>query len=188
MATHQKAQKTRRFQQSTRTVAPLVAPKIQSGEKMGLTPKQTRFVEEYLIDLNATQAAIRAGYSSKNADKIGSRLLGKSRVSAAIAAAQEARSARTAITADGVLQRLWQEATRVGDGSSHSARVSALGILAKHFGLLEPKKPQTVAVDVTSGGKPLERSCLTAEDVAAAAALVREAGIVAEPSLTPEWN
>ncbi len=44
--------------------------------KASLTPKQARFVEEYLIDLNATQAAIRAGYSAKTAEVQGSRLLG----------------------------------------------------------------------------------------------------------------
>jgi len=49
-----------------------------------LTPKQKLFVQEYLIDQNATVAARRAGYSSKNADKIGSELLGKTRVSEAI--------------------------------------------------------------------------------------------------------
>lgn len=54
----------------------------------GLTPKQARFVSEYLIDLNATQAAIRAGYSARNADKIGPELLGKTRVREAIASAQ----------------------------------------------------------------------------------------------------
>ena len=41
---------------------------------MSLTPKQARFVEEYLIDLNATQGAIRAGYSAKTAEEQGSRL------------------------------------------------------------------------------------------------------------------
>ena len=46
-----------------------------------LTPKQQRFVEEYLIDLNATQAAIRAGYSEKTADSIGLQLLRKTQVS-----------------------------------------------------------------------------------------------------------
>lgn len=51
---------------------------------MALTAKQQRFVEEYLVDLNATQAAIRAGYSAKNADKIGPELLGKTRVAEAI--------------------------------------------------------------------------------------------------------
>jgi hypothetical protein len=69
-----------------------------------LTPKQQRFVEEYLVDLNATQAAIRAGYSERNADKIGPELLGKTRVAAAIAAAQQARSDRTGITQDDVLR------------------------------------------------------------------------------------
>ena len=57
-----------------------------------LTPKQQRFVEEYLIDLNATQAAIRAGYSEKTADSIGLQLLRKTQVAEAIAGAQEVRS------------------------------------------------------------------------------------------------
>lgn len=51
---------------------------------MALTPKQARFVEEYLVDLNATQAAIRAGYSARNADVDGPRLLGKAGIQAAI--------------------------------------------------------------------------------------------------------
>ena len=49
-----------------------------------LTPKQERFCREYLVDYNATQAAIRAGYSPRNADKAGPRLVGKSRVVARI--------------------------------------------------------------------------------------------------------
>lgn len=49
-----------------------------------LTPKQQASVEEYLVDLNATQAAIRAGYSTKNAGKIGSELLQKTRIKTAI--------------------------------------------------------------------------------------------------------
>ena len=71
-----------------------------------MTAKQQRFVEEYLIDLNATQAAIRAGYSVKNADKIGSQLLGKTRVSEAVSRAKADRSRRTGINADRVLQEL----------------------------------------------------------------------------------
>ena len=67
---------------------------------MALTPKQKLFVEEYLIDLNATQAAIRAGYSPNNADKIGSELLGKTRVSEAIKIAMAERSRRTGINQD----------------------------------------------------------------------------------------
>lgn len=71
-----------------------------------LTDKQKAFVNEYLIDLNATQAAIRAGYSAKNADKIGSQLLGKSRVSAEIQNKMAKREKRTEITQDRVLKEL----------------------------------------------------------------------------------
>lgn len=72
----------------------------------GLTAKQRRFVEEYLIDLNATQAAIRAGYSARRADAIGYENLRKPEIAAAVAAAQEDRSRRLSITADGVLREL----------------------------------------------------------------------------------
>ena len=71
-----------------------------------MTPKQARFVEEYLIDLNATQAAIRAGYSAKTAQEQGSRLLTNVMVQEAIQAAQRARSKRAEITADRVLEEL----------------------------------------------------------------------------------
>lgn len=74
-----------------------------------LTPKQQRFVEEYLVDLNATQAAIRAGYSERNADKQGSELLGKTRVAKAISEAKDQRSEATKIDAEYVLRRLHEE-------------------------------------------------------------------------------
>jgi phage terminase small subunit len=70
---------------------------------VSLTAKQARFVEEYLVDLNATQAAIRAGYASRSADVTGARLLGNAKVAAAITSAQSKRSERTEITADRVL-------------------------------------------------------------------------------------
>ena len=71
-----------------------------------LNEKQQRFVEEYMIDLNATQAAIRAGYSVKNAASIGAQLLKKTQVQRAIARAKAERSRRTGITSDRVLQEL----------------------------------------------------------------------------------
>lgn len=74
---------------------------------MALTDKQRRFVDEYLVDLNATQAAIRAGYSEKTASRIGPELLGKTCVSEAIQDGIKARSERTQITADMVLQKWW---------------------------------------------------------------------------------
>jgi phage terminase small subunit len=87
-----------------------------NSSKMALTDKQQRFVEEYLIDLNATKAAIRAGYSAKTANEQGSRLLANVSVFAAVSAAQEERSKRTAITADQVLQELWAIASADTNG------------------------------------------------------------------------
>ncbi|MEN9060016.1 terminase small subunit [Ponticoccus litoralis] len=77
---------------------------------MSLTAKQARFVEEYLIDLNATQAAIRAGYSARTAKSQGQRLLTNVDVERALTEAQAARSQRTQIKADWVLSRLADEA------------------------------------------------------------------------------
>ena len=73
---------------------------------MSLTDKQAKFVSEYLVDLNATQAAKRAGYSEKTAEQQGHQLLKKTLVAAAIAEAQAKRSERTEITQDMVLQEL----------------------------------------------------------------------------------
>ena len=73
---------------------------------MALTAKQQRFVDEYLIDLNATQAATRAGYSKKTANEQGSRLLANVSVSAAIRQGMNARSGRVEITQDMVLKEL----------------------------------------------------------------------------------
>jgi len=71
-----------------------------------LTPKQRRFVDEYLVDLNATQAAIRAGYSARTARSIAEENLTKPDIAEAIAAAQAARAERTQVTADRVLREL----------------------------------------------------------------------------------
>ena len=71
-----------------------------------LTTKQRRFVEEYLVDGNASQAAVRAGYSERTARQQGYRLLTKVYIAVAIAAAQEERSKRTEVTADRVVEEL----------------------------------------------------------------------------------
>ena len=70
-----------------------------------LTPKQQRFIEEYLIDLNATQAAIRAGYSAKTARAIGCENLAKPNIQEAIAKAKLERSEATKIDAEWVLRQ-----------------------------------------------------------------------------------
>ncbi len=70
---------------------------------IAMTPKQQRFVTEYLVDLNATQAAIRAGYSEKTARSQGQRLLTNVDIAMAIEAGQAKRSERTEVTQDYVL-------------------------------------------------------------------------------------
>jgi len=71
-----------------------------------LTGKQSRFVSEYLVDLNATQAAVRAGYSVKRADAIGYENLRKPEIQTAIEKAMAKREQRTEITQDRVLKEL----------------------------------------------------------------------------------
>ena len=106
---------------------------------MSLTDKQRRFVEEYLSDLNATQAAIRAGYSQTTARQTGSENLSKPDVADAIAEAMAARSERTEITQDQVLTELAKigfhdirKAVRWGrspiDDTSESADKNGLGL------------------------------------------------------------
>jgi len=71
-----------------------------------LTPKQQRFVEEYLVDLNATQAARRAGFSPQSAGKIAHQLLGKTGIQRAIAVAKASLAARVGIRQEEVIAAL----------------------------------------------------------------------------------
>jgi len=81
-----------------------------------LTAKQARFVEEYLIDLNATAAAIRAGYSNKTAATIGHENLRKPKIAEAIRLGREKLSERAQITQEDVLAGLRQEANHLRQG------------------------------------------------------------------------
>ena len=77
-----------------------------------MTDKQTVFVQEYLKDMNATQAAIRAGYSQRTAYSIGQENLNKPEIKQAIDTAMNERAKRTTLTADYVLQNLQEIAER----------------------------------------------------------------------------
>src|SRR5690606_23753564 len=136
-----------------------------------LTPKQQRFVEEYLVDLNATQAAIRAGYSAKTADVAGPRLLGNVRVAAAIAAGRAAPTERTAVSQDYVVTRLREYVERSmqavpcldRDGNhtgeyqyAGSVANRALELLGKHLGMFVERHEHTGA-----DGGPIEVAELT---------------------------
>ena len=100
-----------------------------------LTPKKQAFVREYLVDLNATQAAIRAGYSAKTARSQGQRLLTNADIQSHLEAAMQVRADRVEVTADQVLAKLWLEAQRQGKGASHAARIRALELVGRHVGL-----------------------------------------------------
>jgi phage terminase small subunit len=89
-------------------IAPAPAPKPRKEKKP--TAKERRFIEEYLVDLNGTQAAIRAGYSAKSAASIASENLRKPHIAVAIMKDMQARSERTRIDADWLLTRLAEEA------------------------------------------------------------------------------
>lgn len=114
---------------------------------MALTPKQQRFIEEYLVDLNATQAAVRAGYSEKTAEAIGHENLRKPQIQEKVSAAIRERAERTGITQERVVEELGKVAFQeASDASSselkYSSKLKALELLGKHLGMFEGKKGQ----------------------------------------------
>lgn len=101
-----------------------------------MTDKQQRFVDEYMVDLNATQAAIRAGYSPKTADRIGPELLGKTCVSEAIEKRKAELSSVANWTAVDVLKRL---ARLADEGYKDSDKIKALELIGRHIGMFQEK-------------------------------------------------
>lgn len=102
-----------------------------------LTEKQKRFCEEYLVNLNATQAYKRAGYSVKNeatARVESCRLLTKPNIQTYIADLRKAQSDRTKINADTVLKEL-KEIALVKTKISGKEKMKALELLGKHLGM-----------------------------------------------------
>lgn len=136
---------------------------------MALTEKQKRFCDEYLIDLNATQAAIRAGYSKKTANRTGSENLSKPVIEAYIAAKMAEKDAELIAAQDEVLQHLTaamrgeisEEVVVVegtGDGCSDARivdkqisardRLRAAELLGKRYQLFTDKVDVTGAMPV----------------------------------------
>ena len=97
-----------------------------------LTPKQEAFVREYLIDLNATQAAIRAGYSAKSAMEQGYQLLQKTSVASAIGEAQAKRAEKCDISALWVLNEAKATYVAAREANKLSEAVSALKLVGSH--------------------------------------------------------
>ena len=102
-----------------------------------LNDKQAAFVREYLVDFNATQAAIRAGYSARTAGSQAHDLLKKPEVQAALKEGQKRLAEATETEAEWVRRRLKEEATDYTEFASHSARIRALELLGKINGIFE---------------------------------------------------
>lgn len=100
-----------------------------------LTAKQALFCEEYLIDLNATQAAIRTEYSEKTANEQGARLLANVSVQEKIAELKAERAKRTEMTQDSVIQELAAVARAEVKGVRAVDKLKALELLGKHLGM-----------------------------------------------------
>ena len=116
-----------------------------------LTDKQRRFVSEYLIDLNATQAAIRAGYSAKTAAKIGSENLLKPDIRSAISKVMLKQQERTELTADEVIADLRE----VRDICMGRKKVRVVEV-AKFEGMVNPSEIEAKMIDPAGANKALE--------------------------------
>lgn len=99
-----------------------------------MTPKQKRFAKEYLIDMNATQAAIRCGYSKKTAGQQGDRLLKNVKIAQEIRKGQEKLGETIGASAEKIISEL---AKLAFGGKRDLIKVRSLELLAKHKGLLD---------------------------------------------------
>lgn len=164
-----------------------------------MTPKQERFVQEYLVDLNATAAARRAGYSDKTADRIGPELLGKTCVAEAIQVAQVERAAQAKVDAQWVLDRLVanhdraMQAVEVLDREGNATGVyqysgvvanKALELIGKHLGMFVEKRQHE---HTGKDGGPIqathEHSGVITIDPAAFAAFAADVAAAGDPDL-----
>jgi phage terminase small subunit len=108
-----------------------------------MTPKQQRFVQEYLVDLDATKAARRTGYKGAYVNKTAHELMGKPEIQAAIAKAQAERAVRVEDDADQVLTDL----RRLGDAAEHEkkydAAIRTVELRGKHLGMFKDRVEHT---------------------------------------------
>ena len=148
-----------------------------SGKEDGMTPKQQRFCEEYLIDCNGTQAAIRAGYSKHTADRIASENLGKPEIQAYLQTLMSERQKATIASAEEVLEYLtsvvrgetksaylavvgtgdgMSEATIVDKAPAEADRLKAAELLGKRYAMFTQKVEMDVTPVVVDGYEDIE--------------------------------
>ena len=112
-----------------------------------LTDRQVRFVEEYLLDLNISHAAIRAGYSAKTAYRIGAELLQKTHIREAIEKAQSKRAAITGRKADDVLRDIQEVTREAREKGDQKTALKGLELEGKHIGMFKER----VEAEITGG-------------------------------------
>lgn len=113
-----------------------------------LTPKQEMFCREYLIDLNSTQAAIRAGYSAKTANVIGPENLAKPRIAEKIQEEMNKRSKKTEIDAEWVLRGIKDLTDNLVHSDNPSAAYKGYELAGKHLKLFTDKIEQDTTLTV----------------------------------------
>lgn len=104
-----------------------------------LTPKQAAFVREYLVDLNATQAAVRAGYSVRTAGSIGQENLTKPEIRQAVETALEQRAAQTARTALEVLRDIRELGREARESGDLKTALKTYELEGRHLGMFTDK-------------------------------------------------
>ena len=129
-----------------------------------MTPKQERFVQEYLVDMNATQAAIRAGYSAKTAYSQGQRLLKNVEARQAIQEAQTKHREHTKVTVESLTEKL-RTAYDVAEKKGQSASMvqASMGLAKLHGYLVDRVEQTTKAADMTPDELAAELSRVQAE-------------------------
>ena len=147
-----------------------VPPKVQAAIDAGdheacfaaLTAKQQRFCEEYLKDLNASRAVLRAGYKTANANRIGHELMQKEGVRFALDGLMTERADKVKVDANFVIQKVLKSLERAENKENETAVLRAAELLAKHLGMFVEK---TEISGPEAGAIELERR--TREDIAA---------------------
>ena len=125
--------------QKRKTISNRSQKAIDSGSVQdvidSLTEQQKRFCEEFLVDLNATQAALRAGYSQKFPSRVAHQLMENAAVRIAIDALRAERSKGSDVTKDFVLRGIQKAIQKADDAGNLSALLRGYELLAKHLGM-----------------------------------------------------
>lgn len=145
---------------------PRVQEAIDAGDAEAcfdaLTPKQQRFCEEFLKDLNASRAVIRAGYKTANANRVGHELRQKPGIKFALDGLMAERADKVKVDANFVIQKVLKSLERAEQKENETAVLRAAELLAKHLGMFVEKHEVS---GPEAGAIELERR--TREDVAA---------------------